>query len=69
MQLISLNLWGGALYKPLASFLKGSRSNTDIFCLQEVLDYRNPDAKEPWEGAVPDLYDRIKGILNGFDSS
>lgn len=36
MKLISLNIWGGKIYKPLIKFLKEQSETTDIFCFQEV---------------------------------
>jgi len=68
IRLVSLNLWGGALYKPLSSFLKQSSKGVDIFCFQEVLYDKNRNAKGPWKGAVPNLYDKIKDILPGSSS-
>ena len=35
MKIITLNIWGGHVYKPLLEFIK-SYSSVDIFCLQEV---------------------------------
>lgn len=40
--LITLNIWGGHVSKPLTDFIK-SNSHTDIICLQEV--YNNASAK------------------------
>lgn len=36
MKIISLNTWGGRVYKPLINFIKQQSTNTDIFCFQEV---------------------------------
>lgn len=36
MRLISLNTWGGKIYKPLLKFIEKNSENTDIFCFQEV---------------------------------
>jgi exonuclease III len=38
MKLISLNTWGGRLFEPLLAFIKDCAADTDVFCLQEVLD-------------------------------
>lgn len=35
MKLISLNIWGGQVHKPLLDFIDSNR-NIDIFCFQEV---------------------------------
>ncbi len=37
MKIVSLNAWGGILYRPLLEFLKQEEKDTDIFCLQELL--------------------------------
>ncbi|MBI2028017.1 MAG: endonuclease/exonuclease/phosphatase family protein [Candidatus Levybacteria bacterium] len=36
MKLISLNIWGGKIYKPLVEFIEKHSETTDIFCFQEV---------------------------------
>jgi endonuclease/exonuclease/phosphatase family metal-dependent hydrolase len=36
MQLITINIWGGKVYKPLFKFISKHESKTDIFCFQEV---------------------------------
>ena len=36
MKLITLNIWGGQVYKPLIRFLKKYSKEIDIFCFQEV---------------------------------
>src|SRR3989344_437816 len=36
MKLISLNTWGGKIYKPLIKFIQENSKDTDIFCFQEV---------------------------------
>ncbi len=36
MKLITLNIWGGKIFKPLIEFLKRHADNIDIFCFQEV---------------------------------
>jgi len=37
MKVISLNAWGGIVYRPLLEFLKQEAKDTDVFCLQELL--------------------------------
>ncbi len=46
MRLISLNCWGGRIYKPLMLFLSGM--DADVYCLQEIYDAPNgtPDELE-----------------------
>lgn len=36
MQLLSLNIWGGRVFKPLMRFLEQQAQCVDIFCFQEV---------------------------------
>lgn len=48
MQLISLNTWGGKIYKPLINFLQKHSKDTDIFCFQEVFQ-TNSDIKVMYE--------------------
>lgn len=36
MRLISLNIWGGEIFQPLVDFLNKYKSETDIFCFQEI---------------------------------
>ncbi len=36
MKLISLNLWGGRVYKPLVDFINEHSNKVDIFCFQEI---------------------------------
>ncbi|MCX6785549.1 MAG: endonuclease/exonuclease/phosphatase family protein [Candidatus Komeilibacteria bacterium] len=36
MKLITLNIWGGSVYKPLLRFIKDKSKSIDIFCFQEV---------------------------------
>lgn len=38
VKLISLNTWGGKIYKPLINFVKENSSSTDIFCFQEIFN-------------------------------
>ena len=43
MKIISLNIWGGRVHKPLLDFLK-NHTEVDVFCLQEV--YHEAEGKE-----------------------
>lgn len=69
MKLITLNIWGGQIYKPLINFLK-TNSDIDIFCLQEV--FNNPPgipSAVQTKTARLDIYSDIKKILsdhNGY---
>jgi len=64
MRLITLNTWAGKLYPELSRFIAGRSKSVDIFCFQEMLDGKGP--MDSWEGAVPDLYDRMAEILPAF---
>ncbi len=53
MKLISLNTWGGRVYKPLMSFVKEQSADTDIFCFQEVY-HTTSDETTPKAGGLLD---------------
>ena len=53
MRLISLNLRGGRIYKPLFEFLRDYSKNVDIFCFQEI--YNNARDKMSDESRNPRL--------------
>lgn len=36
MKLVDLNIWSGVVFKPLISFIKENKKDTDIFCFQEM---------------------------------
>ncbi len=63
MKLVSLNTWGGKVYKPLLKFVKEQSRDTDIFCFQEV--FQSSESKFS-NGIKTDLYDDLKKILKGF---
>ncbi len=64
MKLISLNTWGGKLYKPLMDFIKENSNDTDIFCFQEVFD--TPTKNFEHSGFRLNIYNEIANILNDF---
>lgn len=74
MKLMTLNIWGGEVGKPLFDFFETHKNDVDIFCLQEVF-------KDLGNGSIDDsihvadthahehVYNRIESILtdhNGF---
>src|SRR5437870_1842324 len=61
MKLISLNTWGGKLYKPLINFIKENSSGTDIFCFQEVFKTTS-DVEVLYERRM-NLFEDISQIL------
>ena len=63
MKLVSLNVWGGKIYKPLISYIKKQAKDTDIFCFQEV--FHSPENKIS-NGAKTNLYSDISKILKNY---
>ena len=64
MKLISLNTWGGKVYKPLLKFVEKQSKDTDIFCFQEV--FQSSESKFS-NGIKTDLYKDFKKILRNFN--
>lgn len=65
MKLISLNLWLGKVFKPLAEFIKDNSGEVDFFCFQEILD-----AQDNWEdplGIRPNLLNELIKILKDYN--
>lgn len=62
MKLISLNTWGGKIYKPLMAFIKKHSQDTDIFCFQEVFNTTSGITRQA-EFRL-NLYSKIARILN-----
>lgn len=67
MKLITLNVWGGKLYKPLISFIEEMSKDVDIFCFQDVLFGSEPKFTPIQKGRI-NLFIEIKEILSDFDS-
>lgn len=68
MKVISLNLWGGRIYEPLARFLKEHKDSTDFFCFQEMYhkaDKKFFNAKWKDDDIKTELFDEVKEILYG----
>lgn len=67
MKLISLNVWGGAVNKPLLEFL-GNNQDIDFFLFQEM--HHNATEKTNWDNrGNPNLFEDIKKVLpehNGY---
>lgn len=64
MKLISLNTWGGKIYKPLINFIKQHSRDTDIFCFQEV--FSTTSAVNEYKGIRANLLDELIKILPDF---
>jgi endonuclease/exonuclease/phosphatase family metal-dependent hydrolase len=66
MKLITLNIWGGNITKPLLEFISNHKG-TDIFCFQEVLNGKNikPDRIiiKNAKNIVGNIYSKIEDIL------
>lgn len=62
MKLLTLNTWGGRIYKPLLEFLKAN-SDIDIFCFQEI--FQSPESKFSNQ-IKTDIYSDISKILKDY---
>jgi len=65
MKLITLNVWGGKVFKPLMDFLEKYEKETDIFCFQEVL-FGSKKNFTPFYKARINIFDEIEKRLPGF---
>jgi len=65
MKLISLNAWGGKVYKPLINFIESQNNKVDIFCLQEVFDSKENIFSN---GSKSNLLSDVRNILADYDS-
>lgn len=63
MKLISLNIWGGKVFRPLIDFVKKEAETTDIFCFQEVFSEAD---KSVYEGARLDIFYDITSTTPDF---
>lgn len=65
MKLVTLNVWGGAINKPLLEFLN-KNTDIDFFLFQEM--HHNATKKTNWENrGNPNLFEDIKKVLNTHD--
>jgi len=67
MKLVSLNIWGGKVYKPLLDFFERNSKETDIFCLQELLFGSDPGFSSVSQGRL-NIFSEIKELLPGFEA-
>lgn len=63
MKLLSLNVWGGTIHKPLIDYIKKHSEDTDIFCFQEV--FHSTQSKIS-NGIKTDLFDNLLKALPDF---
>lgn len=64
MRLISLNVWGGRLFAPLASFFRRYGPVTDIFCLQEM--FSTSSDINVSHGIRANCFSEVQEILHDF---
>lgn len=64
MKLITLNIWGGRVYKPLLEFISKQNGNIDIFCFQEIF---KSDRNIFNNNIKTDIYSDIAKILKNYD--
>ncbi len=65
MKLISLNIWGGGVHKPLIKFIKDNAGDTDIFCFQEVFSSPETEIVES-QGIRVNILADLEAALSGF---
>src|SRR3972149_151097 len=65
MRLISLNLWGGRIWEPLAKFLRECSNNIDIFCFQEIYNEAKDSMSDDLRTHKHDLFNELQKILSG----
>jgi exonuclease III len=66
MKLITLNIWGGVVYKPLLKFIKKYSSEIDIFCFQEV--FSGEKTARVYLGKVQlNIFSEMQNILPDFN--
>jgi exonuclease III len=65
MKIITVNLWGGKVYKDLLKFLEKQSNSVDIFCFQEMFFGHKPAFGI--QGTRTNLFTEISKILNDFD--
>lgn len=64
MKLITLNIWGGQVYKPLLGFLEENHNKIDIFCFQEVMKSSKSIFSN---GAKTDIFEDLKKVLPNYN--
>lgn len=64
MKLITLNIWGGQVYKPLLAFLKENNNKIDVFCFQEVMKSSKSIFSN---GAKTDIFEDLKKVLTNYN--
>lgn len=62
MKIITLNLWGGRIYKPLIDFISKNQ-NIDVFCFQEMYHNAIEKNQNKSNGEQLDFYNEMKFLL------
>ena len=70
MKLITLNIWGGKIFRDLVGFVSKQSTDTDIFCFQEVFNgserAKTDNLVDHLEGVVTDMYSVLEKTLPEF---
>lgn len=64
MKLLTLNIWGGIVYRPLIKFIKQQGKAVDIFCFQEV--FNTTGSKKTSGQARANLFQEFKKVLPNY---
>lgn len=65
MKLVSLNIWGGEIFRPLMDFIKEQSRTTDIFCFQET--FQSDSSVEISSHIRTNIFNDIKSVLKDFN--
>ena len=66
MKLVTLNIWGGKLKRPLLEFFKKYSQEVDIFCLQEVF-HHGKSTYHRYDDADMNIFSRIAAVLSRYN--
>jgi len=67
MKLISLNIWGGHIYKPLLEFIQSHR-DVDIFCFQEVYHKAPHKVSADDKKVALNIFSELQELLPGHNA-
>jgi hypothetical protein len=67
MKIISLNTFGGTVFRPLIEFIKGHAADTDVFCFQEMYKGEQFRTLTSEKGIRLNLFQEISTILPAFN--
>jgi exonuclease III len=66
MKIVSLNIWGGRVYKPLLEYIEQLNGEIDIFCFQEIFD--SPVSQFNNNGTKSNIFTEVSNILKDYDT-